>query len=88
MSDPASSVTADQILRLLEEDQILEDVAELTPDSDLFVAGLDSMALMQLLLHIEQTFGASLQPGEITRERFQSASTLADYLNQRRPQSA
>lgn len=88
MPAPSAVVTPEQILHLLEENAIVEDVSSLSPESDLFVAGLDSMAMMQLLLHLEQAFGVALQPGEITRERFQSAAALAAYLSNRSVPSA
>jgi acyl carrier protein len=40
------------------QDEILGSPEPLTPDSDLFEAGLDSMAIMQLLLHIDGKISA------------------------------
>ena len=46
--------------------------------------GLDSMAMMQLLLLIEERFGLTINPAEMTRERFATASALAGFLGEKR----
>ena len=80
--------TSDQILELLRDNDIVEGASALTADSDLYLAGLDSMALMQLLLQIELVLGVQIEPGEITRERFSSAGCLAGFLNERSKRAA
>lgn len=77
------TVTVENLLQLLSEYEIVADADGLEPESDLFAAGLDSMALMQLLLQLEQVFGLQLEPAEITRDRFRTATSLADYLHHR-----
>ena len=42
------------VIELLTTEHILEPQEPLTPDTDLFSMGLDSMAMMQLLLLIEE----------------------------------
>ena len=46
-------------------------------DSDLFAAGLDSMAIMQLTLVIEEEFGMQLPDRLITRATFSTARQIA-----------
>lgn len=74
------AITPAAILELLAEQQIVEPVEPLTATTDLFGEGLDSMAMMQLLLHIEDRFGIEVTPAEMTRDRFQTASAIAAFL--------
>ena len=64
--------------------EILEATAPLTPESDLFEAGLDSMAIMQLLLHIEDHFGVALEPADLSRENFRTAARIAALIESKR----
>jgi acyl carrier protein len=68
--------------KLLEiiQNEILESSKTLTPESNLFEAGLDSMAIMQLLLHIEDHFQVSLDPADLSRENFQTASKITALI--------
>ncbi|MDB6140712.1 MAG: Aryl carrier protein [Verrucomicrobiaceae bacterium] len=77
MSDP---ITPAVILDLIVEQQIVESAEPLTATTDLFGEGLDSMAMMQLLLHLEDRFGIEVTPAEMTRDRFQTAAALAAFL--------
>jgi acyl carrier protein len=65
-------------------DEILESTATLTAESDLFEAGLDSMAIMQLLLHIEDHFDVALEPADLSRENFQTAAKIAALIESKR----
>ncbi len=76
----SSPITPAAVLDLIVEQQIVESPEPLTEQSDLFALGLDSMAMMQLLLHIEDRFGVAVQPGEMTRERFATAAALGTFL--------
>lgn len=71
------------VLDLIIEQQIVEADEPVTPTTDLFGLGLDSMAMMQLLLHIEDRFGIQVAPGEMTRERFATAQALAAFLSEK-----
>ena len=77
-------ITPAAVLHLIVEQQIIETPASLAPDTDLFALGLDSMAMMQLLLHIEDRFGISVGAGEMTRDRFACAAALATFLAAKR----
>ena len=78
---PAPSVSAQSIMDLLISEQILETDLPLEPDTDLFSQGLDSVAMMTLILQIEDRFGIALAPAEMKREAFATAGSLALFLN-------
>ncbi len=80
----SEAITPEAVLHLIVEQQIVEAVAPLASDTDLFALGLDSMAMMQLLLHIEDRFGIAITAGEMTRDRFANASALATFLAAKR----
>ncbi len=50
---------------------------------DLFEAGLDSMAVMQLLVAAGERFGVMLEAGDVTRENFSTAEALARLIAER-----
>ena len=78
---PAPRVSAQSILDLLISEQILETDLPLEPNTDLFSQGLDSAAMMTLILQIEDRFGIALAPTEMKREAFATAGSLALFLN-------
>jgi acyl carrier protein len=45
--------------------------------TDLFASGLDSMGIMQLMIHIEEVFGVRVPEAEVTKENFASVASLA-----------
>jgi len=49
-------------------------------DTDLFAAGLDSMAIMQLLIGIEMRLGKAIPVREVTRENFKSPHAILSLL--------
>lgn len=49
-------------------------------DGDLFAAGLDSMAVMQLVAAVEDEYGVELGPDELTRENLATPTTLAALI--------
>ncbi len=53
------------------------------PDNDLYEAGLDSMAIMQLLLMVEEEFGVTIPVESVSRENLASARALATMLRKR-----
>jgi acyl carrier protein len=74
---------APKLLQII-QDEILGSPEPLTPDSDLFEAGLDSMAIMQLLLHIEEQFQINLEPADLSRENFRTATKIAVLITSKR----
>lgn len=76
-----AAITTDAVLALLDEQAIVEAEEPLAADTDLFACGLDSLALMRLIVAAEQAFGRRLPPAEITRARCATASALAAWLD-------
>ena len=64
-------------LTVLIATEILDTDQTLTPQSDLFAAGLDSMGIMQLLLAIEDRFGVAIDPADLSRDNFSTAEKIA-----------
>lgn len=76
---PPSSALDAAVLNLVRE-EVLQTPPGFGTESDLFAAGLDSMAIMQLLLLMEERFGVSLPVETVSRENFQSAVSIARLL--------
>jgi acyl carrier protein len=59
-------------------------ILELAPDfrtaDDLFEAGLDSMAIMRLLIHVETAFGCRLPVSQVNRENFSTVQKIAALI--------
>ncbi|MCW1914446.1 phosphopantetheine-binding protein [Luteolibacter sp. GHJ8] len=66
----------DDLIELIRT-EILDTPETLTPQSDLFAAGLDSMGIMQLLLAIEDRFGVAIDPADLSRDNFSSVAKIA-----------
>ena len=64
----------------IELQQVLDSAEPLSPRSDLFAAGLDSMGIMQLLLAIEDRFGVAIDPSDLSRDNFSSAEKIAALI--------
>ena len=58
----------------------------LQPDDDLELAGLDSMALLKVLLFIEAEFGFWMPDEDLVQDNIRSPRTLATYICRRRSQ--
>lgn len=56
---------------------------DLQDSTDLFAAGMDSMAIMQLLLMLEEEFGTPIQAEEVTRENFRTIRDVASLVASR-----
>jgi acyl carrier protein len=72
----------DATSRLLEivSTEILAPGLPVDEDADLFEAGMDSMAIMQLLIRIETEFGVSLRLADVTRANFSTVRKIAGLL--------
>jgi len=70
----------EQELTELVRTEILDTAEPLTPQSDLFAAGLDSMGIMQLLLAIEDKFGVAIDPADLSRENFSTGEKIATLV--------
>jgi acyl carrier protein len=71
-------------LLVLVEEHLLDGVEGLDPVASLSDAGLDSMAIMQLLLLIEDRFGLWLPEEDLTHENFACIRSLAAAVARRR----
>lgn len=69
----------ERVLGLVRE-EVLQTPPEFTTASDLFEAGLDSMAIMQLLLLLEQHYGVAIPVGSVSRANFKNAQAIAALL--------
>ena len=61
-------------------DELLDSAEPLDQESDLFAAGLDSMGIMQLILAIEERFGAVIDPSELSRDNFATVTRIASLI--------
>ena len=53
------------------------------PDDDLEMAGVDSMALLKILLFIETEFGFWMPDEDLVEENIASVRALANYIHRR-----
>jgi acyl carrier protein len=67
---------AELIHRILRDD-LLEVTEDFTPRSNLIEAGLDSLAVTQLMLSIEESTGVWVDESLLTPENLESAESLA-----------
>ena len=61
-------------------DQLLDVGADFTPRSNLVAAGLDSLAVTQLMLAIEESTGLWVDESLLTPEHLASAESLASLV--------
>jgi len=61
-------------------DELLDTTEPLDAESDLFAAGLDSMGIMQLILAIEDRFATIIDPSELSRDNFATATGIAKLI--------
>ncbi len=66
-----------EVIDWLNEEGMVELPAGFPSDGDLFAAGLDSMAVMQLVVAAEEKFGVILGPEDITRENLSTPAAMA-----------
>ncbi|KND25283.1 acyl carrier protein [Streptomyces acidiscabies] len=58
---------------------------EVAPDDDLFAAGLaNSMFAMELVVHLEQTFGVMVEGQDLKLDNFRSARSMAGLVTRLR----
>jgi acyl carrier protein len=57
--------------------------ARLNDDEDLLSAGiLDSLGILQLVAHVEKTFGIQIPDEDVVYDNFKSVAALTSYLRQ------
>lgn len=57
---------------------------EVDVGTDLHGEGLDSLALMQLILLIEREYGVSIVPGDLDRENFSTLGNIGRLIARKR----
>ena len=72
---------AELIHRILRDD-LLEVSGDFTPASNLIDAGLDSLAVTQLMLSIEECTGVWVDESLLTPENLESSETLAACVHE------
>ncbi len=80
MSKPSLEELTRQIYEILTT-ELLTVGEEFTPETDLVAAGLDSLALTQLLLNIEESTGIWVDESELTPENLASTQALAKCVH-------
>ena len=55
-----------------------------TEDCDLYAEGLDSMAMMQLILMLEQEMEVRISPQDLAKENFQTLKAIASLVEKKR----
>jgi acyl carrier protein len=74
----------DQQLVTLVTERLLETQPGFDADSNLYEAGLDSMALMQLLILVEEDYGVSIPESALTKQNFSTVRHLSQIIRERR----
>ena len=84
-SHPTSALNSlePQLVTMISE-RLLETQPGFDADSNLYEAGLDSMALMQLLILVEEEYGVSIPERDLTRQNFSTTRHLAQLIRERR----
>ena len=68
------------VLDVIRENLLPDLAPDFAVDADLIAAGLDSMGIMQMVLLLEERFGCTVQPIDLTRQNFSSAAALATLI--------
>ncbi len=74
----------DSIRRLISE-QLFPLDDSVTNNSDLHSEGLDSLALMQLILLLEREYSVTISPEDLNRENFSTLEKLAELVSGKQP---
>ena len=84
MSQPTREELIQRVFEVL-RDEILDPPDSFSPRSNLVEAGLDSLAVTQLLLSVEESTGIWVDEGLLTPENLESAETLAALVHSQLP---
>jgi acyl carrier protein len=76
-------VSAPEVLEMIREEGLVDIDADFPVEGDLFEAGMDSMAVMQLIVIIEERFGVVLGPEDVSRDLIGTAERLAELISTR-----
>ena len=79
-SSKKDSPTAIELIDWLNGEGLLELDWDFPEDGDLFSVGLDSMAVMQIVVAVEDEYGVELAPEDLTREQLATPEALAALI--------
>lgn len=84
MPNPTSAESArnleHSILDVIRENLLPDLPATFGIEDSLYEVGLDSMGIMQIVLLLDERFGCTIQPTELTRVNFSSVASLAALI--------
>ncbi|NJM36750.1 MAG: acyl carrier protein [Akkermansiaceae bacterium] len=72
--------TPTELIDWLNDEGVLELDWDFPEDGDLFAAGLDSMAVMQLVVAVEDRYEVELGPEDLTKDHLATPTTLAALI--------
>lgn len=78
-----AACTGEEILALIREEGMVDLPGHFAVGEDLFDAGLDSMAVMQLIVVIEERYGVALGAADASRESLGTAERIAATIRSR-----
>lgn len=81
MSESIATIT---LLRSLISERLFALKDCFTAECDLYAEGLDSMAMMQLILLLEQEMDIRIEPEDLGKENFQSLKAIARFVEAKR----
>lgn len=74
---PDTLISPGSMIELVRETVLPDLPADFGAEADFFEAGLDSMGVMQLVMHLEERFGKKVEPTELSRANFRSGQAMA-----------
>jgi acyl carrier protein len=80
VSKNKNSPSPTELIDWLNDEGVLELEWDFPEDGDLFAAGLDSMAVMQLVVAVEDRFEVELGPEDLTKANLATPTTLAALI--------
>lgn len=82
----SNSLTPDttELIDWLHAEGLLDLDWDFPADGDLFAAGMDSMAVMQIVSAIEDQYGVELLPEDLTKEHIGTPARLAALIGAKR----
>lgn len=83
VSKKTNALTPTELIDWLNDEGVLELDWDFPEDGDLFAAGLDSMAVMQLVVAVEDRFAIELTPEELTKANLATPQTLTALIEKR-----
>ncbi len=83
VSKKKNSPSPTELIDWLADEGVLDLEWDFPEDGDLFAAGLDSMAVMQLVVAVEDRFSVELTPEDLTRPNLATPTTMAALIGRK-----